>query len=533
MFFESFGVAIIIPYLNIIVDGNLKIKVLTDFTSRFSKDELIIYATGVLILFFIIKNIYIFKFNYIQHKYRVNLNKRLASDLLNNYLYMPYKMYFKKNSSFMIRDITSSCGDFCNLILASISILNDFLIILGIFVLIVYLQGFGLFITMFIFFVICSLFYFLLKKKFKSWGEKRYFFSGLALKYLIQSLSSAKDLRIFGKQKFFLNTFNESNNKIIYYNYLRDLTSTVPKNIFEVVGIIFISYFLLREISIYNFETAIITISVLLVSFIKILPSISRIVVQLSILKNGQRAAENLYEDLNIKVDEDEYKNYDNRKLDFQNSIEFKNISFSYDNKNIIDNFNLHIKKGEKIFIYGDSGSGKSTLVNLLMGLIKPTNGVITFDEKDIFFNLKQARKKIGYVPQEFLILNDTIKNNIAFGLYEEEIDEVKLNKAIKNSSLSQFVNDLPNKENQNIGEKGSTLSGGQRQRIAIARALYNEPEILIMDEATSAIDSKTENEIIEDILKIKNSNLTIIVISHNLSLKKFFDKHLELKNNK
>ena len=109
----------------------------------------------------------------------------------------------------------------------------------------------------------------------------------------------------------------------------------------------------------------------------------------------------------------------------------------------------------------------KSTLVNLLMGLIKPTNGVITFDEKDIFFNLKQARKKIGYVPQEFLILNDTIKNNIAFGLYEEEIDEVKLNKAIKNSSLSQFVNDLPNKENQNIGEKGSTLSGGQRQRIA------------------------------------------------------------------
>ena len=290
---------------------------------------------------------------------------------------------------------------------------------------------------------------------------------------------------------------------------------------------------MLREISIYNFETAIITISVLLVSFIKILPSISRIVVQLSILKNGQRAAENLYEDLNIKVDEDEYKNYDNRKLDFQNSIEFKNISFSYDNKNIIDNFNLHIKKGEKIFIYGDSGSGKSTLVNLLMGLIKPTNGVITFDEKDIFFNLKQARKKIGYVPQEFLILNDTIKNNIAFGLYEEEIDEVKLNKAIKNSSLSQFVNDLPNKENQNIGEKGSTLSGGQRQRIAIARALYNEPEILIMDEATSAIDSKTENEIIEDILKIKNSNLTIIVISHNLSLKKFFDKHLELKNEK
>ena len=153
--------------------------------------------------------------------------------------------------------------------------------------------------------------------------------------------------------------------------------------------------------------------------------------------------------------------------------------------------------------------------------------------KKDIFFNLKQARKKIGYVPQEFLILNDTIKNNIAFGLYEEEIDEVKLNKAIKNSSLSQFVNDLPNKENQNIGEKGSTLSGGQRQRIAIARALYNEPEILIMDEATSAIDSKTENEIIEDILKIKNSNLTIIVISHNLSLKKFFDKYLELKNEK
>ena len=176
MLFESIGVAIIIPYLNIIVNGDLKFEFLNQLVSSLSQNQLIFFSSLILIIFFVVKNLYIILFNYYQLNFRVNLNKRLASDLLRNYLYMPYNLYFKKNSSEMIREITGSCSDFCNLIVACISILKDILIIFGIFLLIVYLQGIGLFFTLFIFFIACIVFYVSIKKKFKEWGEKRHFF---------------------------------------------------------------------------------------------------------------------------------------------------------------------------------------------------------------------------------------------------------------------------------------------------------------------------------------------------------------------
>ncbi len=532
MLFESIGVAIIIPYLNIIVNGDLKFEFLNQLVSSLSQNQLIFFSSLILIIFFVVKNLYIILFNYYQLNFRVNLNKRLASDLLRNYLYMPYNLYFKKNSSEMIREITGSCSDFCNLIVACISILKDILIIFGIFLLIVYLQGIGLFFTLFIFFIACIVFYVSIKKKFKEWGEKRHFFSGEGIKYLIQSLSSPKDIRIFGKQSYFLNIFDNINHKIIYYNFLRDLTSTIPRNIFEIFGIIFITYFLIKELSIYEFEEVIITISVLLVAFLKILPSITSVVLLLSSLKNGQKATSYVYRDLHINIDEEDVKN--NENIIFEKNIEFKNINFSFDElkkEKLFNNLNFKINKNDKILIYGDSGAGKSTLVNLLLGLLKPQNGQILVDGKNINSNLLEFRKKTGYVPQEFLMLDDSVKKNIAFGCKDDEIDEIKLEEAIRRSSLKSFIESLPNKQNEIIGERGISISGGQRQRIAIARALYNNPEILIMDEATSGIDIKTENEILSEVLTLNNNKLTLIVISHNLGLKKYFDRSIDLKN--
>ena len=166
-----------------------------------------------------------------------------------------------------------------------------------------------------------------------------------------------------------------------------------------------------------------------------------------------------------------------------------------------------------------------------MTGILKPTDGEILIDNQNIFNNLTNFRKKIGYVPQEFLMLDDTIKNNIAFGLENHQIDLNKLENSIEKSFLKSYIETLPNKENENIGEKGITISGGQKQRIAIARALYENPEILIMDEPTSAIDSQTENEIISEVLKKNESNITMIVVSHNLNLKKYFDRSIEFKN--
>tara|TARA_A100001015_G_scaffold117620_1_gene130471 strand:- start:873 stop:2579 length:1707 start_codon:yes stop_codon:yes gene_type:complete len=528
MFLESIGIAILIPYLNIILNGNIKIEFIDQLLKDLDENETLIYSTVFLILFFVIKNIFIFGFNYFQLKFGVMLNKRLASDLLYKFLNMPYKVYFKRNSSTMIREITSTCSDFSSLVISSIMIINDLLIILGISILIILLNGFGFFLILIIFLFICSSTYFFFKNKFKTWGEKRHFHSGENLKYLMQSLSSPKDLRIYGRQNFFLNTFNDSNKKIIHFNFLRDLSMTLPRNIFEVLGIIFLTIFLIKEISINDFEKVIISVSVLMVSFIKILPAISRLIIQLSALKNGQKAVSDLHKDMKIEI-EDLQNNDENLK--FENDISFEKINFKFDKEYIIKNFSLKIKKGEKIFLYGKSGSGKSTLINLLMGLIKPDEGKILIDNKNIFSNLRSLRQKIGYVPQEFLMLDDTIKKNIAFGLSDNKINNQKLNNAIDRASLRQFIDSLPNKENQKIGEKGVTISVGQKQRIAIARALYGDPKLLILDEATSNIDTSTEREIINEVITKNVSGLTLIVISHNLNLKNLFDRSVELNS--
>ena len=265
-----------------------------------------------------------------------------------------------------------------------------------------------------------------------------------------------------------------------------------------------------------------------MISFIKILPAISRLIIQLSALKNGQKAVSDLHQDMKIEIED--LKN-NNENLKFENDISFEKVNFKFDKKHVIKNFNLKIKKGEKIFLYGKSGSGKTTLINLLMGLIKPDEGKIYIDNKNIFSNLRSLRQKIGYVPQEFLMLDDSIKKNIAFGLSDYEINNQKLNDAIDRASLRQFIDSLPNKENQKIGEKGVTISGGQKQRIAIARALYGDPKLLILDEATSNIDTSTEREIINEVIIKNQSGLTLIVISHNLNLKNLFDRSVELNS--
>ena len=184
------------------------------------------------------------------------------------------------------------------------------------------------------------------------------------------------------------------------------------------------------------------------------------------------------------------------------------------------------------IGIIGSSGEGKSTLIDLITGLLKPSSGKIFVDSKDINKNSGDWQKQIGYVPQEIYLLDDTIKSNIAFGVKDEDFNEINYKNAIKLAQLGEFINSLPKKESTIVGDRGIRLSGGQRQRIGIARSLYNKPNILIFDEPTSSLDSGNEKKIMEDLNKL-NDNLTIIIISHRLSIFGKCNKIFEVKNGK
>ena len=278
------------------------------------------------------------------------------------------------------------------------------------------------------------------------------------------------------------------------------------------------------------------TLVVFLAAAYRLIPSFSTI---LSSLQGFQYNIQSLN---NLLIDSVKFKKIDNQKqsqIKFQKIINLKNVSFTYNNLNddidrndILKEINLEIHQGEKIGIVGESGSGKSTLLDVLMGLLSPTEGLIKVDDTNIKSNETGWQKNIGCVPQDVFVIDDSLKKNIAFGLDEDLIEDKKIEKAINQANLEKFVQSLEEGVETKIGERGERVSGGQKQRVGIARALYFEPEVLILDEPTSALDKKTQKKIVEEIF-LNNSKKTIIFVSHDKNNLIKCDKIYKLENKK
>jgi ABC-type multidrug transport system fused ATPase/permease subunit len=234
------------------------------------------------------------------------------------------------------------------------------------------------------------------------------------------------------------------------------------------------------------------------------------------------------------KINKTNYYSNNITKLSLDSSIKIQNISFSFpeSKKEIFKDFSLEIKKGEKIGVVGPSGSGKTTLINIILGFFPPDKGKVSADNKDIHLNLKSWHSRIGYIPQEIYLLDDTVLKNIALGIKEDAEDLNKLEAALKSAEIYDFINNLPDGINTMVGDRGIRFSGGQRQRVGIARALYRDPNVLIFDEATSSLDEETEKKFIENIFNL-NGNRTIIISTHKLNSLNKCDKIYSIKNNK
>ena len=254
---------------------------------------------------------------------------------------------------------------------------------------------------------------------------------------------------------------------------------------------------------------------------LKILPAANRLTNLFVVMRYGYASVEELYKDLHLEIKEIPYdKNNIENKLQFKDHLKFENIYYAYpENKEIIlKNINLEIKPNTTIGLIGESGSGKTTFIDLLIGILNPSKGEIIVDGKNILSNLRKWQNNIGYIPQFIYLIDDSIKKNIAFGLKEEIIDINKVENTLEISQMKNFVETLPKKIETKVGEFGVRLSGGQRQRIGIARALYNNPNLLVMDEATSSLDEETEREIMNSIYLMKGKK-TILISAHKKSI--------------
>ena len=534
---EALGISLIIPLVGTVLDEDFiipeQIISLLPFIENVSKDEIIIYAILLFVIFYFLKSIYLAFLIYAQSRYTYSIQENISTRLYRTYLDQPYSFHLQRNSGEIISNTITEAMQFAQgLIAPMIFIITDFLIICCISILLLYVEPVGALSILLIFFIGSFAMYFFSKKRSEKWGEKRQEQEVNRIKSAQQGLSGIKEVKLHSFEEVFSGFFTNSTNISLNSGMKQTTLQGMPKIFFEMLTVLSISLliFILYSSGI-NSSELISILGVFALAAFKLLPSVSRLVTNFQALKFARPVIKKIKDELKLEF---KTSNNDmNEPIEFKEKLLIENISFKYEGADeaAINDITFDIDNGNSIGIIGTSGAGKSTLVDIILGLLLPTKGSIKIDGVDLISkNLTSWQKNIGYVSQHIYLLDDTFKNNVAFGLSEDEIDDHKLNNAIKLSQLDEFIKTLPKGINTSVGESGVRISGGQRQRIGIARALYNNPSVLVLDEATSALDNQTEKSVMRAINKIQGDK-TIIIIAHRLSTVQNCDLIIELDN--
>jgi ABC-type bacteriocin/lantibiotic exporter with double-glycine peptidase domain len=466
-----------------------------------------------------------------------DVNDYLSNKLYQSYLKSNYQFFINKNSSNLIANIITEVEKFSYSTIGSVIFLvtEIFLVIcITIFLLLNYFHG-----TLFIIVVISIFFIFIYlfhKKKFVVMGNIRLEQNAKRFNELQKSFYIIQNIKLDHLEEYFAEKFKNNTQLTSNSQVFLQVASEVPKPIVEfivlciVIIVVYIAYFFFN----FSKDEILTMLGIYAIALFRLLPSSNKILNCLNMLKFNISSTHKIL---------NEIKSFNHSLISNSNKVKFQNfifkekitlekVNFTYEssNKVILDDINLTIRKNEIIGISGASGSGKSTLLNIICFLLAPTSGKILIDDMPIEYIYKPYQLKIGYVSQKIFLIDDTFIQNIIFGVDKVNYDYSLFKDVIKKSDLVKVLDNLPLKENTIIGERGSKFSGGQQQRMGIARALYKNPEILILDEATNALDEKTEKEILNTVCNLKN-NLTIILVSHKKTVLDFCDKVYEIKN--
>ena len=522
-FFELIGIGSIPVFAMIIIDLNLIKSKFPSFVDQnlldqFSQNQMALFGALALVIIFSLKNLYLALMAYFQGKVTKTLRSNLGLRLFKTYINTRYIFHLQRNPAELLRGITADVNNTIDLILSFIILFKEILLLVLVFSLLFYADPFISF-SVFVFLTsFVGLFFFLTKKRLKTTGKMIQYFAGRQIKIVNQGFGAIKEVKILNKEKYVEKIFKQNIDEIEKNHLIVFFLNAMPRLFLEVISVI--AVVVISTISVFMYASTVSMIpliALLAVSAVRLIPAFGAIAMSLTTIRAKIPAFDFVSKEISELENTNIILNQENEKeIKFFKDIHVKKVNFRYPNTNaysIID-FNLSINSGKKIGFIGSSGAGKSTFVNLLLGLLQPTDGKILIDGKDISENLRNWQSQIGYVSQDIYLLDDTIRNNIAFGQSSTSINSEYLLSAIKTAQLENFVNSLSNGEETIIGNRGVRISGGQKQRIGIARALYNKPRVLIFDEATSSLDLENERKIMDKIYQ-SNKELTFIIISH------------------
>jgi len=478
-----------------------------------------------LIVIYVVKNLYILFLTYAQNTFITRSRNRMISRVMAEFLNRPYEKYLGADIPTVFRITDSDIPQTFSLILAMLQLASEVVVSLLIFLVLIFQDVKMTVFIILVFGIMTLLILKVFKPKLNKIGAKNQALQSRIAKWRIQATYGLKDVKVLNREEFFVRNYFETGSvgADVARNYA--VLNNSPRLLIETTFIGSVLAYIVIYINGGGDTASILTtLTTFALAAIRVLPSVNRINTYITEIAYTQPSLDFVYENLQegMKTDAmlaERKANSQVEKLKLEDKIELDNISFHYpdSDKYIFEGAHMEVPKGKSVGIMGTSGAGKSTIVDVLLGLLHAQSGTITCDGVDIFKNYESWLAQIGYIPQSIYLIDESIRDNIAFGINADKIDEERIWKVLEEAQLKEFVEELPEGLDTTIGDRGVRLSGGQRQRIGIARALYNDPEILVFDEATSALDNDTEAAVMEAVNSFHGKK-TMVIIAHRLN---------------
>lgn len=539
---ELSAVAVFKPFANILMNPNAiptkwyMVWIYNFFGCQTYKEFLTVLSICIIVIY-VVKNVYLICERSYMFKFSYDTQKNLSTRLLVTYMREPYTFHLNKNIATLQRSLQEDTSQFMQVILYSLELITELVTctVLGIFLLI---ESKSITIVVLSLLCLCvGLFFFITKKYARGLGQKNQRYRGMIFQWMNQSLGGIKEIKILDREQYFIDEYQNYYAKFSRGLRISRVISILPKYIVEAVcmtglllAIIIKMYFGGADVIYYLPQLAVFAVAAL-----RLMPSVGKINEYTTSILYALPSVDLVYHDLNeiaayVEQQDSEVK----EEWNLEKEIRVEHVTYTYPNveEPVIHEADLVIEKGSTVAFVGASGAGKTTMVDLILGLLEPQEGRILADELNVHEKPKTFHAQIGYIPQVIYLSDDTIRNNIAFGVKQEEMSEQAVLRAMEKAQLSDFINSLPHGLDTIVGDRGVRLSGGQRQRIGIARALYHDPEILVLDEATSALDNDTEAAVMEAVENLQGIK-TMIIIAHRLTTIRNVDKIYEVADGK
>lgn len=541
-FLELLGVTIFMPFINIIekpqsIQTTWYLKWAYDLFQFRSAQGFLIGVSACIIVIYIVKNVYLIAEKSYIYRFSYNMQMKLSTRLLDTYMKEPYTFHLNKNIATLQRSLQEDTSKFMQVVLYSLELVAELAVC---FVLVVYLLFVSKSITIIVLglLVFCVGSFLLFTRKYsRRLGQDNQGYQGKIYQWMNQALGGIKEIKILGRESFFTDEYYQYYAKFARGLRIARTISIIPKYVVEAVAISGLLVAIIVKLLFGEADMAyyVPQLTVFAVAAFRLMPSVGRINEHATNMLYALPSVDLVYHDL-TEIADYVAKQDNELKEDWnlQKGIEVQHVTYYYPDTDepVIDDASLFIEKGKTVAFIGASGAGKTTMVDVILGLLTPQKGKVCADGINVHEKPKTFHAQVGYIPQVIYLSDDTIRNNIAFGVKEEEIDEQAVRCAVEKAQLTEFIDSLPYGLDTIVGDRGVRLSGGQRQRIGIARALYHDPEILVLDEATSALDNETEAAVMEAIEHLQGMK-TMIIIAHRLTTIRNVDVIYEVEGGK